>query len=215
MQQSAGLGSFRASRVPDDTIPRLAATAYGMSRLVLFNKPYGVLTQFTPADGHASLRDFLPQRGIYPAGRLDADSEGLIVLTDDGALQARLSHPRHKAEKIYWAQVEGEPDDAVIARLAAGGLDLGDFQTRPCRAERMAPPEIWPRNPPIRFRAKIPATWLRLGLREGKNRQVRRMTAKVGHPTLRLVRWSIGPWSLDGLAPGEWREARLEKEGLR
>ncbi len=177
-----------------------------MSRLILFNKPYGVLTQFTPADGHASLKDYIDVAGVYAAGRLDADSEGLVVLTDDGALQAQISHPRHKLEKIYWAQVEGEPDEASLARLAAG-VDLGDFVTVPCRASRIPEPEnLWPRDPPIRYRAAIPTSWIEIGLREGKNRQVRRMTAKIGFPTLRLIRWAIGDWTLSGLAPGQWRE---------
>ncbi len=179
-----------------------------MSRLILFNKPYGVLTQFTPADGHASLKDFIDVPGVYAAGRLDTDSEGLVVLTDDGALQARISHPRHKLEKVYWAQVEGEPDDASLARLAAG-VDLGDFVTAPCRVRVMPEPEnLWPRDPPIRYRAAKPTRWIEMGLREGKNRQVRRMTAKVGFPTLRLIRWSIGDWTLADLAPGHWRELR-------
>lgn len=180
------------------------------ARLVLFNKPYGVLTQFTPADGHAALSDFIPLAGVYPAGRLDADSEGLVVLTDDGQLQARLSHPRHKQDKVYWAQVEGVPDQAALTRLAAG-LDLGDFVTAPCRARLIPEPsDLWPRRPPIRFRAAIPTSWLEITVREGKNRQVRRMTAKIGHPTLRLIRWSVGSWTLQGLLPGAWREERLE-----
>jgi 23S rRNA pseudouridine2457 synthase len=179
-----------------------------LSRLILFNKPYGVLTQFTPADGHASLKDFIDVPGVYAAGRLDTDSEGLVVLTDDGALQARISHPRHKLEKVYWAQVEGEPDDASLARLAAG-VDLGDFVTAPCRVRVMPEPEnLWPRDPPIRYRAAKSTRWIEMGLREGKNRQVRRMTAKVGFPTLRLIRWSIGDWTLADLAPGHWRELR-------
>jgi 23S rRNA pseudouridine2457 synthase len=180
-----------------------------MARLILFNKPYGVLTQFTPADGHASLKDYIPLPGVYAAGRLDADSEGLVVLTDDGALQARISDPRHKLEKVYWAQVEGVPADEAIQRLM-GGLDLGDFHTRPCRARIIPEPELlWPRNPPIRYRASIPDSWLEIRLREGKNRQVRRMTAKIGHPTLRLIRWAVGKWTLADLAPGCWREARF------
>jgi 23S rRNA pseudouridine2457 synthase len=178
-----------------------------MARLILFNKPYGVLSQFTSAQGQPTLKDYLPIPGIHAAGRLDADSEGLVVLTDDGALQARISHPRHKLAKVYWAQVEGAPAPASLATLA-GGVDLGDFVTRPCRVRAMGEPRgLWPRDPPIRFRAAIPTAWLELTLREGKNRQVRRMTARIGHPTLRLVRWAVGPWTLAGLAPGEWREA--------
>ncbi len=177
-----------------------------MSRLILFNKPFGVLTQFTPADGHASLKDYIPLAGVYAAGRLDADSEGLVVLTDNGALQARISDPRHKLEKVYWAQVEGSPSTAAIETLAAG-VDLGDFRTRPCQARCIEePPHLWPRQPPIRYRAAIPTRWLELRLREGKNRQVRRMTAKIGHPTLRLIRWAVGDWTLADLAPGCWRE---------
>lgn len=176
-----------------------------MSRLLLFNKPYGVLSQFTPEAGHRSLADFIPLRGVYPAGRLDADSEGLLLLTDDGLLQKRIADPQHKLPKTYWVQVEGVPGDDALERLKRG-LDLGDFISRPCEAERIGEPGgLWPRNPPIRQRKHIPTTWLKVVLREGKNRQVRRMTAKCGHPALRLVRAEIGPWSLDGLAPGQWR----------
>jgi 23S rRNA pseudouridine2457 synthase len=147
---------------------------------------------------------------VYPAGRLDADSEGLVALTDDGALQARIADPRHKLEKVYWVQVEGEPDDAALRRLREG-VDLGDFVTRPARVRRMREPAgLWPRDPPIRVRAHIPTAWLEIALREGRNRQVRRMTAKVGFPTLRLVRAAIGPWQLEDLRPGEWREAERE-----
>ncbi|MBP9713706.1 MAG: pseudouridine synthase [Sterolibacterium sp.] len=176
-----------------------------MSRLVLFNKPYGVLTQFTSNDGQPTLKDYISTPGVYAAGRLDADSEGLLLLTDDGRLQHRIADPRHKLPKIYWAQVEGIPDAEALQRLMKG-LDLGDFHTRPCRARRMdEPADLWPRDPPIRYRKAIPTSWLEIELREGKNRQVRRMTAKIGHPTLRLVRWAIGAWNLNGLAPGEWR----------
>jgi 23S rRNA pseudouridine2457 synthase len=177
-----------------------------MSRLILFNKPFGVLTQFTPADGHASLKDYVPVSGVYAAGRLDADSEGLVVLTDNGVLQARISDPRHKLEKVYWAQVEGIPTATAIETLTAG-VDLGDFRTRPCQARCIAePPHLWSRQPPIRYRAAIPTSWLELRVREGKNRQVRRMTAKIGYPTLRLIRWAVGDWTLADLAPGCWRE---------
>jgi 23S rRNA pseudouridine2457 synthase len=176
-----------------------------VARIVLFNKPYGVLTQFTDGEGRPTLKDYVDVPGVYAAGRLDADSEGLVVLTDDGALQARISHPRHKGEKVYWVQVEGTPDQAALAGLRAG-VDLGDFVSRPCRVRQMAEPaSLWPRVPPIRFRAAIPTSWLEIAITEGKNRQVRRMTAKVGFPTLRLVRWAVGEWTLDGLAPGQWR----------
>lgn len=179
-----------------------------MSRLILFNKPHGVLTQFTAADGRRTLKDYIPAPGVYAAGRLDADSEGLLLLTDDGRLQSRIADPRHKLPKIYWAQVDGVPDEAALQRMARGGLDLGDFRTQPCRARLMAEPQgLWPRDPPIRYRKAIPTQWLEIELREGKNRQVRRMTAKIGHPTLRLIRWAIGDWTLAGLAPGQWREA--------
>ena len=176
-----------------------------MSCLLLLNKPFGVLTQFSPDGDKATLKDFVPVPGVYPAGRLDADSEGLVVLTDDGALQGRISHPRFKLPKVYFAQVEGIPDVSALQAMA-GGLDLGDFVTAPCQVTVMSEPEqLWPRNPPIRYRAAIPTSWLRIVLCEGKNRQVRRMTAKIGYPTLRLIRWSIGDWTLDGLVPGEWR----------
>ena len=176
-----------------------------MTRLLLFNKPFGVLSQFTPEAGHRSLADFISFPGMHAAGRLDADSEGLLLLTDDGGLQARIADPRHKLPKTYWVQVEGLPGDDVLRDLR-GGLDLGDFVSKPCEAVRIdEPPGLWLRDPPIRQRRHIPTAWLRIVLREGKNRQVRRMTAKCGHPTLRLVRAAIGPWSLEGLAPGEWR----------
>jgi 23S rRNA pseudouridine2457 synthase len=180
-----------------------------MARVILLNKPYGVLTQFTSAECRPTLKDYVPVAGVYAAGRLDADSEGLVVLTDDGALQARIGHPRHKLTKTYWAQVEGLPSAAALAHLQ-GGVDLGDFVTRPCRARPIAEPDgLWPRDPPIRFRQAIPTSWLELVIAEGKNRQVRRMTAKVGYPTLRLIRWAVGPWTLDDLAPGQWRESSL------
>lgn len=176
-----------------------------MSKTLLFNKPYGVLTQFTSSDGHATLADFIATPGVYPAGRLDLDSEGLVILTDDGALQSRIAHPRHKLAKTYWAQVEGVPDENALAALR-GGLDLGDFRTKPCGARVIPEPAgLWPRDPPIRFRKAIPTTWLEIVIAEGKNRQVRRMTAKVGFPTLRLIRWAIGSWTLQGLEPGAWR----------
>ena len=178
-----------------------------MSRLILFNKPYGVLCQFTPAPARQTLKDFIPVPDVYAAGRLDADSEGLVVLTDDGALQHRISDPRHKLAKTYWAQVEGVPTTDALARLAQG-IDLGDCITLPATAGLAPAPDwLWPRAPPIRERKNIPTVWLKLTLREGKNRQVRRMTAAVGYPTLRLIRFSIGTWDLAGLAPGQWRDA--------
>lgn len=174
--------------------------------ILLFNKPFGVLTQFRPVDGKQTLKDYIPIPNVYAAGRLDADSEGLLVLTDDGALQARISHPRHKEAKTYWAQVEGIPTAAALREMAAG-LDLGDFITQPCQVRAIPePPGLWPRTPPIRYRAAIPTSWLEIRLKEGKNRQVRRMTAKVGYPTLRLIRAAIGSWTLDGLALGDWRQ---------
>jgi 23S rRNA pseudouridine2457 synthase len=177
-----------------------------LSRIVLFNKPYGVLTQFSPDEKHATLKDYINIPAIYPAGRLDADSEGLLVLTGDGALQARISHPRHKMAKVYFAQVEGVPTTSAVEQLRQG-VDLGDFVTAPCGADIMSEPtHLWPRTPPIRYRVAIPTSWLKITLREGKNRQVRRMTAKVGLPTLRLIRWSIGPWSLEGIPLGAWEE---------
>ena len=177
-----------------------------MSKLILFNKPYGVLCQFTDEAGRDTLANYITVPGVYAAGRLDTDSEGLLVLTDDGALQARIADPRHKLAKTYLVQVEGLPDEAALARLRAG-VDLGDFTTRPCQARLTDEPAwLWPRNPPIRERKAIPTSWLEIVLKEGKNRQVRRMTAKVGFPTLRLLRARIGEWTLEGLAPGEWRE---------
>lgn len=174
--------------------------------LVAFNKPFGVACKFSPAPGRQTLADFLAIPRIYPAGRLDTDSEGLLLLTDDGALQARITHPRHKLPKVYWAQVEGEPTDEAVAALRAG-VDLGDGVTQPAGARCIDEPEgLWPRVPPIRYRARISTAWLELTLREGRNRQVRRMTARVGFPTLRLVRATIGRVGLEGLAPGEWRE---------
>lgn len=181
------------------------------SRVILFNKPYGVLTQFTAEDGRPTLKDFIPVPGVYAAGRLDMDSEGLVVLTGDGRLQARISDPRHKLPKIYWAQVEGLPGESALSALRQG-VDLGDFQTQPCRARLMdEPPGLWPRQPPIRYRKNIPTAWIELVLKEGKNRQVRRMTAKVGFPTLRLIRYGVGPWTLEGLAPGTFRYADIVK----
>ena len=180
-----------------------------MSLIILFNKPYGVLPQFTDKGTEGSPRPTLSQfvdvPGVYPAGRLDMDSEGLMLLTDDGRLQARISDPKYKMAKSYLVQVEGDVSDAALVRLRRG-VSLKDGLTLPCEAERIADPELWPRDPPIRVRQSIPDSWIELTIREGRNRQVRRMTAAVGHPTLRLVRRAIGEWTLDGLAPGMWRE---------
>ena len=179
-----------------------------MARLIAFNKPCGVLSQFTDRGSETvrqTLSDFIDIPAVYPAGRLDRDSEGLLLLCDDGRLQARIADPRHRLAKTYLAQVEGEPDDASLDALRSG-VRLKDGMTRPAGIERIDPPELWPRDPPIRVRKNIPDSWLQVTLREGRNRQVRRMTAAIGHPTLRLVRWSIGEWTLEGLLPGQWRE---------
>jgi 23S rRNA pseudouridine2457 synthase len=173
--------------------------------LLLLNKPYQVMCQFTDRAGRATLADYVPVAGVYAAGRLDYDSEGLVVLTDDGRLQRAITDPRQKFPKTYWAQVEGIPDERAISRLR-GGVRLGDGPTAPARARLMAAPDIWPRTPPIRYRKSIPTAWIELTLTEGRNRQARRMTAAVGHPTLRLIRWAVGEWTLAGLQPGEWRE---------
>ncbi len=173
-------------------------------RLIRFNKPYGVLSQFTPEGRWRGLKDFIDLPGVYVAGRLDADSEGLLLLTNDGKLQARIADPRYKMEKTYWVQVEGMPDEAALEALRSG-VQLGDGPTRPARVRLLdAPPALWPRDPPIRVRAAKPTAWLELCITEGRNRQVRRMTAAVGLPTLRLVRTAIGPYTLDGLAPGAY-----------
>jgi len=179
-----------------------------MARLILFNKPYGVLCQFTDestGEPRATLADYVNVPGVYPAGRLDRDSEGLLLLTDDGRLQARIANPDFKMPKTYLVQVEGDVAEEALAPFRKG-LRLKDGLTRPAEVKRIDPPELWPRDPPVRYRKSVPDCWLEITLREGRNRQVRRMTAAIGHPTLRLVRWRIGDWSLDGLAPGEWRE---------
>ena len=179
------------------------------ARLLRFHKPYGVLSQFTPEGRWTGLKDWIDVPGVYVAGRLDADSEGLLLLTNDGKLQARIADPRHKMAKTYWVQVEGVPSEAALQQLRDGVL-LNDGKTLPAQARLLEPqPEMWPRNPPIRVRQSIPDCWIELVIREGKNRQVRRMTAAVGHPTLRLVRMAIGPYSLAGLQPGEWADLPL------
>ena len=174
--------------------------------LLVFNKPYGVLCQFRAVEGKLTLRDFIDQPSVHAAGRLDADSEGLLILTDDGGEQHRITDPRHKLPKTYFVQVEGEPDEAALAGLRRG-VTLNDGLTRPAEACRVGEPAwLWPRDPPVRLRKHIPTVWVRLTIREGKNRQVRRMTAAVGYPTLRLIRYRIGGWNLDGLTPGQWRD---------
>ena len=179
----------------------------GVARIVFFNKPYGVLSQFTPEGRWRGLRDFIPLPEVYVAGRLDADSEGLLLLTDDGRLQAQIAEPRHKLAKTYWAQVEGAPDETALEYLRQG-VRLREFTTQPARVSFIAEPSgLWPRDPPIRYRAAIPTSWLEIVISEGKNRQVRRMCAAVGLPCLRLIRWAVGDWTLEGLAPGAWREA--------
>jgi 23S rRNA pseudouridine2457 synthase len=179
-----------------------------VSRLILFNKPYGVLSQFTDVKSPSprpTLSSFVDVPEVYPAGRLDQDSEGLLLLTDDGGLQNRISDPRHKWPKTYWVQVEGTVTDAQLEQLSRG-LMLKDGMTSPATAQRMAEPDLWQRDPPVRFRKTVPDEWLELTITEGRNRQVRRMTAAVGLPTLRLVRWKVGEWTVDGLQPGKWRE---------
>lgn len=198
-QLSSILTRIVTARRPPSPVPR--------GEVVLVNKPYGVLCQFSGDGARPTLADWVPVRGVYPAGRLDADSEGLVVLTADGALQARISHPRHKLPKTYFAEVEGAPSDAALASLSRG-VDLGEFVTAPASVRRVpAPAWLWPRDPPIRFRKAVPTGWLELSITEGKHRQVRRMTAAVGLPTLRLIRWSVGPWTLADLATGQWRVA--------
>ncbi len=186
-----------------------------MPRLILFNKPWGVLSQFTDeGSGHPTLADYIDVPGVYPAGRLDRDSEGLLLLTDDGRLQARIADPKYKLAKIYLVQVEGIPDEAALDRLRTG-VDLKDGRTRPAEAELIDAPDLWPRDPPVRYRKSVADCWLKLTIKEGRNRQVRRMTAAVGFPTLRLVRWSVGEWTVEGLATGVWREGQFPQKPSR
>ncbi len=175
-----------------------------MSNIILFNKPYGVLTQFRQEEGQISLARYIQIPNVYPAGRLDKDSEGLLILTDDGQLQHRIAHPKHKSAKTYWVQVEGIPDNTALSQLASG-VALKDGMTRPATVKIIPEPDTWPRDPPVRYRAHIPTSWLELTITEGRNRQVRRMTAAVGYPTLRLIRHQIGDWSVQGIKPGEWK----------
>lgn len=179
--------------------------------LILLNKPFNVLCQFTDQDDRETLADYIDIKGVYPAGRLDRDSEGLVLLTDDGTLQHLISHPRHKLTKTYWVQVEGKPDNHALGLLKSG-VELKDGIAAAVNVSRMDEPKIWPRNPPIRYRRHIPTSWLEITLTEGRNRQVRRMTAATGHPTLRLIRVQVGPWSLGDLEPGEWQEAKIPDE---
>ena len=185
-----------------------------MTELILFNKPFQVMSQFSAHDGRATLADFIDLPGVYPAGRLDYDSEGLMILTGDGKLQHRISHPRHKLSKTYWVQVEGQINKTALSALC-NGVELKDGVTRPATAIAMDEPDgLWPRQPPIRHRANIPTSWLSLQISEGRNRQVRRMTAAVGFPTLRLIRAAISPWNVMTLAPGEYRRQTLSREEL-
>lgn len=176
-----------------------------MARVILFNKPHGVICQFTSEHGHQSLKEFIPIPGFYPAGRLDTDSEGVVLLTDDGNVQNKISNPKFKLPKTYWVQVEGRFDEYALDKIRQG-VQLNDFKTQPAQADLMDEPQnLWDRVPAIRYRKNIPTSWISLILKEGKNRQVRRMTAAVGFPTLRLVRYAIGGYTLQGIAPGEWR----------
>lgn len=186
-----------------------------MARLILFNKPFQVLSQFTDTTGKKTLADYISIPDVYVAGRLDYDSEGLLILTDDGSLQHRISHPKHKLPKTYWAQVEGSPQEHDLAPLKKG-VTLNDGPCLPAKVKRINEPDtLWPRDPPIRFRKNIPTTWLEIIIREGRNRQVRRMTAAIGFPTLRLVRYAIGDWSVDAIPVGEWREIEVQSTGRR
>ncbi len=182
-----------------------------MSSLILLNKPFDVLCQFTDSQGRSTLKDYVEQPGVYPAGRLDRDSEGLVILTGDGALNHKITDPEHKMSKTYWVQVEGVPKESTLAQFKRG-IELKDGVTRPSRCRLMAAPAgLWPRTPPIRYRKHVPDSWLEITLSEGRNRQVRRMCATAGFPVLRLIRYRIGSWTLDGIPPGQWRRLELKR----
>jgi 23S rRNA pseudouridine2457 synthase len=214
-EDSPFTNSLRSTQKNGPKLPLGESALFSVSTLLFFNKPYGILSQFTPEGKWRALDEFIPVKDVYVAGRLDADSEGLLILTDDGRLQARIADPKHKLEKTYWAQVEGIPDEAALDRLRAG-IALSDFTARPAKVRKIdEPPDLWPRDPPIRFRAAIPTSWLEIRITEGKNRQVRRMTAAIGYPTLRLIRSAIGAATLAGLAVGTWRQIEGDYKDLQ